>query len=165
MPSKRMKSSGYSEHYDRKRNRLPDDDEEMDEEETDDDFAEVVEEFVRAMDEDAKRRGRQDLSIPERKAAISAFLGHYETRPTSPSPEVGEPRRRRSGRGPLLSEAQILGWARAYREAKGRWPSAASPPADLPEGETWKRLDASLRHGWRGLPGGSSLSLLLRVQA
>jgi hypothetical protein len=32
----------------------------------------------------------------------------------------------------------------------------------LAEGESWKQLDASLRHGWRGLPGGSSLSRLLR---
>jgi hypothetical protein len=32
----------------------------------------------------------------------------------------------------------------------------------LPEGESWERLDASLRHGWRGLPRGSSLSRLLR---
>src|SRR5262245_28161401 len=71
----------------------------------------------------------------------------------------------RSGRpvrGSLLSEAQILGWARAYREAKGRWPSADSPPEHLPEGESWRRLDVSLRRGQRGLPGGSSLSRLLR---
>jgi hypothetical protein len=33
----------------------------------------------------------------------------------------------------------------------------------LPQGESWKQLDASLRHGWRGLTGGSSLSRLLRA--
>src|SRR5262249_8361084 len=65
-------------------------------------------------------------------------------------------------RGEPLSDAQILGWARIFREAKGKWPSADSPPEHLPEGESWKRLDVSLRRGQRGLPGGSSLSRLLR---
>jgi hypothetical protein len=68
----------------------------------------------------------------------------------------------RPRRGQPLSEAQILAWARTYREAKGKWPNAASPPEHLPEGESWRRLDVSLRRGQRGLPGGSSLSRLLR---
>jgi len=76
--------------------------------------------------------------------------------------ELPDGRSARPVRGSLLSEEMILGWARVYREAKGRWPNVASPPEHLPEGESWKRLDASLRHGWRGLPGGSSLSRLLR---
>jgi hypothetical protein len=65
-------------------------------------------------------------------------------------------------RGPLLSEAQILAWARAYRRQRGRWPSAESPPVGLPDGESWKHLDNCLRRGRRGLTGGSSLSRLLR---
>jgi hypothetical protein len=65
-------------------------------------------------------------------------------------------------RGEPLSEAQIIAWARAYRKARGRWPSAESPPVGLPQGESWKNLDNRLRRGQRGLPGGSTLSRLLR---
>jgi hypothetical protein len=66
----------------------------------------------------------------------------------------------RAARGEPLSEAPIVAWARAHREAQGKWPSAASPSVGLAEGESWERLGASLRHGWRRLPGGSSLSRL-----
>src|SRR5262249_13934987 len=40
--------------------------------------------------------------------------------------------------------------------------AAETPPVGLPEGESWKQRDKSLRRGQRGLPGGSSLSRLLR---
>jgi hypothetical protein len=75
--------------------------------------------------------------------------------------ELPDGRAARPVRGEPLSEEASLGWARTYREAKGRWPGAYSSPEHLPQGESWKQLDASLRHGWRGLPGGSSLSRLL----
>jgi hypothetical protein len=65
-------------------------------------------------------------------------------------------------RGARLSEAQMLLWARTYHAEKGSWPSAESPPVGLPEGESWRNLDKSLRFARRGLPGGSSLSRLLR---
>ena len=74
-------------------------------------------------------------------------------------------RAHKAPRGPLLSEAQILRWARAYRKALGRWPSAESPPVGMPDGKSWKLLDNYLRRGRRGLPGGSSLSRLLRPGA
>jgi hypothetical protein len=61
-----------------------------------------------------------------------------------------------------LTRARIIAWARIYRKARGRWPSAGSPPVGIPEGERWKHLDGALRHGHRGLRGGSSLSRLLR---
>jgi hypothetical protein len=64
--------------------------------------------------------------------------------------------------GPLFSEAPIVASARAYRKERGRWPSAESPPVGLPLGESWKHLDVSPWRSQCGLPGGSSLSRLLR---
>jgi hypothetical protein len=64
---------------------------------------------------------------------------------------------------PRLSIGQVLAWARAYRARRGRWPSAASGRiAESPE-TTWMAVNAALRQGLRGLPGGSSLNRLLRV--
>src|SRR5262249_880906 len=71
--------------------------------------------------------------------------------------QLPDGRGERPVRGERLSEEVILGWARAYRRAKGRWPSAYSPPEHLPEGESWKRLAASPRRAHPGLPGRPSL--------
>ncbi|HUY89027.1 MAG TPA: hypothetical protein VMV10_09855 [Pirellulales bacterium] len=55
----------------------------------------------------------------------------------------------------------ILAWADAYRLPTGRWPNEDSGPvADAP-GETWRAVEAALRVGIRGLPGGSSIARLL----
>jgi hypothetical protein len=62
---------------------------------------------------------------------------------------------------PRLTEAEILAWADAHRRRTGRWPSAGSGPAAVAPGEDWKAIDNSLRLGYRGLPGGSSLARLL----
>jgi len=81
------------------------------------------------------------------------------TAEVAPRPRPDERLPRCVGRG---REAQILAWARDYRAKKGKRRSADSPPEGLPQGESWKQLDVSLRRGQRGLPGGSSLSRLLR---
>ncbi len=62
---------------------------------------------------------------------------------------------------PRLTVTQILAWADAYRRRSGRWPSAYSGPVAGVEGETWLAIDYALRRGTRGLPGNSSLALLL----
>jgi hypothetical protein len=63
---------------------------------------------------------------------------------------------------PPYTEEQILAWAEAHHARAGRWPTGQSGPiADAP-GETWTAVDVALSHGQRGLPGGSSLSRLLR---
>jgi hypothetical protein len=61
-----------------------------------------------------------------------------------------------------LTLKKILTWAVAHLGRTGAWPSARSGHvADAP-GETWKALDLALAQGNRGLPGGDSLSRLLR---
>jgi hypothetical protein len=69
-------------------------------------------------------------------------------------------RERRGARA--LTEDAIRAWAEGHRRRTGRWPSAASGSvADAP-GETWGNINWALVLGRRGLPGGRSLSLLLR---
>jgi hypothetical protein len=62
---------------------------------------------------------------------------------------------------PDLTEARILAWAQAHRRRTGRWPAQASGPLAEAPCEVWGNLDAALREGRRGLPGGSSLARLL----
>ena len=68
---------------------------------------------------------------------------------------------RNEGNLPSLSEAQILNWAVAHHESSGDWPSQRSGPVLDASGETWRNIDASLKNGGRGLPGGSSIAKLL----
>jgi hypothetical protein len=63
----------------------------------------------------------------------------------------------------VLSLEMILAWTRAHHAATGRWPHASSGAVAGVSDETWSRIDAALRKGCRGLPGGSSLSQLLRT--
>lgn len=62
---------------------------------------------------------------------------------------------------PRYKPRTILGWADAHRQRHGRWPTAKSGPIKDARGETWLAVDMALRHGRRGLPGGSSLADLL----
>jgi hypothetical protein len=59
---------------------------------------------------------------------------------------------------PPFSIEQILSWADAHHQRTGEWPRTISGPV---EGETWNRINHALRDGGRGLPGGSSLMILL----
>jgi len=63
---------------------------------------------------------------------------------------------------PALSEELIRKWADQHHQRTGSWPGPTTPGI-IPgtEGEKWKNLDAALRAGGRGLPGGSSLMQLL----
>jgi hypothetical protein len=60
-----------------------------------------------------------------------------------------------------VDEKQILAWADAYFERYDAWPHARSGTIDQDPHETWFGIDYALRFGRRGLPGGSSLTLLL----
>jgi hypothetical protein len=51
----------------------------------------------------------------------------------------------------------------AYQDLRhGSWPTRRSGPVEGAEGEAWHRIDNALFRGYRGLPGGSSLTRLLR---
>jgi hypothetical protein len=63
-------------------------------------------------------------------------------------------------RQPPWTEAQVLRWADAFRLRHGRWPGVGDGAVDG-DGTTWRSIDAALRRGHRGLPGGSSLARLL----
>lgn len=62
---------------------------------------------------------------------------------------------------PPLSEAQVLAWADAHHQRAGSWPQANAGAIPVAPGEFWQAVDAALRQGHRGLPGGSSLRKLL----
>ncbi len=62
---------------------------------------------------------------------------------------------------PPLSIRRILAWADAHFEQTGQWPKADSGPIVQVPGETWSAVHGALKHGARGLPGGSSLVRLL----
>jgi hypothetical protein len=65
------------------------------------------------------------------------------------------------GNRPGLTVEQILAWADAHRAATGRWPTGRSGPLEGVPGEKWVNLDAALRIGRRGLPGGTKLSRVI----
>jgi hypothetical protein len=55
----------------------------------------------------------------------------------------------------------ILAWAEAHHGRTGSWPRVRSGEIRGQGGLTWRDVNAFLRNGERGLPGGDSLALLL----
>jgi hypothetical protein len=76
--------------------------------------------------------------------------------------ERGVPNRKNR---PRLTVEQVRAWAQAHRDRTGRWPHTHSGPIPEAPGETWRRVDAALRSGCRGLPGELSLARLLEATA
>jgi superfamily II DNA or RNA helicase len=62
---------------------------------------------------------------------------------------------------PRLSYRCILAWADQHHATTGRWPTAASGEVHGTS-ESWGAIQSCLRLGLRGLPGGSSVSKLLK---
>jgi len=62
---------------------------------------------------------------------------------------------------PRLTIKTILFWADAHFARTGSWPTEASGQVTNDPDESWKNVSQALRHGFRGLPGGSSLARLL----
>jgi hypothetical protein len=62
---------------------------------------------------------------------------------------------------PDLSYTRILRWADRHQAETGQWPKNTSGKIQHTRGEKWENVDRALRHGLRGLPGGSSLAQLL----
>jgi len=65
---------------------------------------------------------------------------------------------------PTLTVALILAWADDHHARTGEWPRIRSGPVRASPGERWQQIDAALRHGHRGLAGGSSLPQLLAAE-
>ena len=63
-----------------------------------------------------------------------------------------------------LTQELILGWVDEHHQQQNEWPRRDSGPIDFAPGETWSGIDAALKMGNRGLPGGSSLAQLLAEQ-
>jgi hypothetical protein len=63
---------------------------------------------------------------------------------------------------PHLSVNKILKWAKQHQQRTGKWPINNSGKVIGENGETWSIINAALEDGHRGLPGGSSLSKLLK---
>jgi hypothetical protein len=64
---------------------------------------------------------------------------------------------------PALSVKQIRGWIIAHHRRTGAWPTRESGAIHDAPGETWCAADLGLKRGQRGLPGGSSLSRVVRA--
>ena len=63
---------------------------------------------------------------------------------------------------PPLTLDAILDWCDLHRKRRGKFPVyTAGPVVDGPLGLNWRIVDNALRHGLRGLEGGSSLARLL----
>jgi hypothetical protein len=67
-------------------------------------------------------------------------------------------------RRPALIVSQILAWVDEHHARTGKWPNVKSGPVVGVPGETWVGVELALKRGSRGLPGGSSLHLLLVEQ-
>jgi superfamily II DNA or RNA helicase len=65
---------------------------------------------------------------------------------------------------PKISVPEILSWADSYHSRTGRWPVAKSGTIQEAPEIKWKHVDLALRKGLRGLPGGSSLAVLLAAE-
>jgi hypothetical protein len=63
---------------------------------------------------------------------------------------------------PDLSTEMIRAWITAHHAANGGYPKSSSGKIAGTNDETWVGVDAALRLGYRGLPGGSSLASFLQ---
>jgi hypothetical protein len=63
---------------------------------------------------------------------------------------------------PRLTPQMILAWADDYYRRVGEYPTSTCGRIPEAQGETWGSVNLALRYGYRGLPGGASLSRLLR---
>ena len=69
-----------------------------------------------------------------------------------------------AGGSSTSASRMIFAWAKAYLRRTGCWPTARSGAVLDTDGLHWETIDGVLRRGSRGLPGGSSLSKLLRAR-
>jgi len=65
---------------------------------------------------------------------------------------------------PTLTIENILLWSDRHFELHGRYPEMRDEKIDMVPNETWSAVNRALRDGTRGLPGGSTLAQLLKVE-
>lgn len=70
-------------------------------------------------------------------------------------------KRRRSRRKPDFTIELILAWADDHKQRTGKWPAIRCGRVLANLNESWFNIDKCLRGGFRGLPGGNSLTNLL----
>lgn len=75
-----------------------------------------------------------------------------------------QPRDASAMRAPELCISQILAYADAFYQRVGRWPKRTDGRIPGALGDTWARINNALMAGCRGLPGGSSLALILKEE-
>jgi len=63
--------------------------------------------------------------------------------------------------GYRLGVAKILAWADLHHRKTGDWPEPKSGIIYGSRGEKWSAINTALKDGLRGLPPGSSLTILL----
>jgi len=63
---------------------------------------------------------------------------------------------------PPLTVEQIVQWIKEHRLRTGEWPRRLSGPVPGQPRETWSRIDQCLLEGRRGLPGRSSIAVLVK---
>jgi hypothetical protein len=56
-----------------------------------------------------------------------------------------------------LRVSEVLAWADAHHRQKGEWPNQFSGPGTAGLPLNWAAVNESLKHGRRGLPGGTTL--------
>ena len=67
-----------------------------------------------------------------------------------------------TGLKPRLTIKKILAWADRHHRRRGQWPRATSGTVLGAPHENWAAINASLKKGCRGLPGGTSLAKRLK---
>lgn len=96
--------------------------------------------------------------------ALPAYLQPSAADNTEASQTRTRPRRNsipREVRWPALAIERVLELADEYHSKHGKWPTGSSGRIADSSPDTWTGIDIALRHGNRGLPGGTSLAKLL----
>jgi len=65
---------------------------------------------------------------------------------------------------PTITVDHIQAWVDSHRERTGRWPTKTDAEIEEAPEEKWYSIDHHLRHGGRGLPGGTSLGRLIATE-
>jgi hypothetical protein len=64
---------------------------------------------------------------------------------------------------PRWTVQEILRLAVLHHQRTGKWPTRKPGPVLDAPGETWNGIDYALKHGSRGLPGGTTLSYVIQL--